>query len=101
MVFASFIPHIRHAWLGKGAGDISLHYLLFNVICSTEHLSFAFFYTINFDLTELPDDFFDNFPDDLPPGVHLEPYWFHFPRNAVDWVNFSQVMGVWALFNIL
>ncbi|KAJ5992002.1 hypothetical protein N7451_007726 [Penicillium sp. IBT 35674x] len=93
VVFTSFIPHIRQAWLGKRAGDISLLYLLFNVICSTEHLFFAFFFTINLRLDDLPED--------LPPDIRIEPYWTHFPRNALDWINFSQVMGVWALFNIL
>ncbi|KAJ6103767.1 hypothetical protein N7486_003989 [Penicillium sp. IBT 16267x] len=93
VVFTSFIPHIRQAWLGKGTGEISLLYLLFNVICSTEHLFFAFFSTINIQPIDLPDD--------LPPDIHIVPYWTHYPRNALDWINFSQVIGVWALFNIL
>ncbi|CAG8126184.1 unnamed protein product [Penicillium nalgiovense] len=47
----------------------------------TEHLFFVFFYTI-----------------DLPIETG---YCNHHPRNAIDWINFFQVIGVWTLFNIL
>lgn len=86
---SSFIPHICHAWLDKGTRSISLGYLFFNVICSTEHLLFVFFYTIN--LPRYP-------PIDIPVEAG---YWTHRPRNALDWVNFVQVLGVWVLWSIL
>lgn len=47
----------------------------------TEHIFFVFFYTIN-----LP----------IETG-----YCNHHPRNAIDWINFFQVIDVWTLFNIL
>ncbi|CAG7981122.1 unnamed protein product, partial [Penicillium nalgiovense] len=28
-------------------------------------------------------------------------YCNHHPRNAIDWINFFQVIDVWTLFNIL
>lgn len=74
------MPQITYVWLGKGTRDISLLYLLLNVICSTEHLFFVFYHTIN-----------------LP--IETE-YWAHHPQNALDWVNSIQSAGVWALFNL-
>ncbi|KAJ9410304.1 hypothetical protein DTO045G8_1767 [Paecilomyces variotii] len=88
LIFISFVPHIYHAWLDKGTREISLHYLLFNAICSTEHLLMVFFYTINLHIDS---------PIDLPIDIPTEAgYWTHNPRNALDWVNFVQVLGVGA-----
>lgn len=81
LVLASFIPQIRHAWLRKEGGRVSLNYLQLNLICSTENLFLAFFFTVNAD-------------EDVP-------IWAHAPRIALDWVNLAQFVGIWILFNFL
>ncbi|CAG8151689.1 unnamed protein product [Penicillium salamii] len=81
LVLASFIPQVRHAWLRKEGGRVSLNYLQLNLICSTESLFLAFFFTVNTD-------------EDVP-------FWAHAPRIALDWVNLAQFVGIWILFNFL
>ncbi|KAE8375140.1 hypothetical protein BDV26DRAFT_283716 [Aspergillus bertholletiae] len=79
--FASFAPQIRHVWWSKNArGILSIH-LLFNLICSTEHVFFGFFYMVN--------------------SYHVPGVWSHSPINILDWVNLVQLTGVWVLFNVL
>ncbi|CAG8934470.1 unnamed protein product [Penicillium salamii] len=81
LVLASFIPQVRHAWLRKEGGKVSLNYLQLNLICSTENLFLAFFFTVN-------------------AGEDV-PIWAHAPRIALDWVNLAQFIGIWILFNFL
>ncbi|KAJ5348947.1 uncharacterized protein N7506_002200 [Penicillium brevicompactum] len=81
LVFASFIPQIHHVWLRKEAGRVSLNYLQWNLIHSTETLCVAFFLTINV-------------------GEDVPLWWAHLPKIALDWVNLTQLAGVWILFNI-
>ena len=83
LVFYSFLPLIRHVWPGKEARQVSLAYLLLNLICSTEHLLFGFFNNVN-----------------IPPEPELG-IWTHHPRNTLDWFNLIQLMGVCALFFFL
>ncbi|KAF4205921.1 hypothetical protein CNMCM5878_006475 [Aspergillus fumigatiaffinis] len=79
LTFASFTPQIQHVWQRRDAKGISSSYLLFNLICATEHVFFGFFWMVN--MREWPG------------------FWTHLPITVLDWVNFVQLTGVWALFN--
>ncbi|PKX91287.1 PQ-loop repeat-containing protein [Aspergillus novofumigatus IBT 16806] len=81
LTFASFTPQIQHVWRRRDAKGISSSYILLNLICATEHVFFGFFYIVNMR--------------------EWSGFWTHHPINILDWVNFVQLTGVWAFFNVL
>ncbi|GJP95935.1 hypothetical protein CBS63078_413 [Aspergillus niger] len=82
LTWASFVPQIKHVWQTKDSRGISTAYLLFNLLCITEHV---FFHSL--DIAYLWD--VSKFPS-APVSV-----------SPLDWVNLAQVLGDWVLSNIL
>ncbi|GKZ35915.1 hypothetical protein AbraIFM66950_006750 [Aspergillus brasiliensis] len=78
---ASFVPQIKHVWQTKDSRGISTAYLLFNLLCITEHV---FFHSL--DIAYLWDG-----SRYLSAPVSVSP---------LDWVNLAQVLGVWVLSNV-
>lgn len=82
LTWASFIPQIKHVWKTKDSRGISTAYLLFNVLCITEHVFFQSLDTAYlWDISILPS---------APVSV-----------SPLDWVNLTQVLGDWILSNVL
>ncbi|TPR04534.1 MgsA AAA+ ATPase C terminal family protein [Aspergillus niger] len=82
LTWASFVPQIKHVWQTKDSRGISTAYLLFNLLCITEHV---FFHSL--DIAYLWD--VSKFPS-APVSV-----------SPLDWVNLAQVLGDWVLSNVL
>ncbi|PYH72661.1 uncharacterized protein BO88DRAFT_432500 [Aspergillus vadensis CBS 113365] len=81
LTWASFIPQIKHVWKTKDSRGISTAYLLFNVLCITEHVFFQSLDTAYlWDISKLPS---------APVSVSL-----------LDWANLAQELGDWVLSNV-
>jgi uncharacterized protein with PQ loop repeat len=77
----SFVPQLHRTISQKNSSGISVYYVLFTLISTTEQFALAFFYTVNH--IEEPDMF-----------VHL-------PVNTGDWLNLAQTAIVALIWLIL
>ncbi|PYI34456.1 hypothetical protein BP00DRAFT_484769 [Aspergillus indologenus CBS 114.80] len=79
LTWASFSPQIQHVWQTKDSRGISSAYLLFNLLCATEHVflvgrSMALFWAL----------------------TDIAPVSF----STLDWLNLAQVLAVWVCLNV-
>ncbi|KAE8354555.1 hypothetical protein BDV28DRAFT_164120 [Aspergillus coremiiformis] len=81
LTWASFVPQIQYVWQTKDTRGISSAYLLFNLLCITQHVFFHSLDVANIWALSKLD----------PPPVSVSP---------LDWLNIAQLSGVWILSNI-
>ncbi len=79
----SFVPQLRLLFLRRDSSGLSLYYVLFNLIVSTELFTMAFFWVVN-----------ANVPD---PRSGSEVF-ARRPANTGDWINLAQLTAVWVLW---
>ncbi|KAH6873477.1 hypothetical protein B0T10DRAFT_235283, partial [Thelonectria olida] len=72
------LPQLRRVLAKGDSSNISLYYLLFNLISATEQFSLGFFYIVSHY-------------DDSRIFVST-------PRNVGDWLNLTQLTMVWIMF---
>ncbi|RAH71526.1 uncharacterized protein BO66DRAFT_470336 [Aspergillus aculeatinus CBS 121060] len=79
LVWASFVSQIQHVWQTKDSRGISSAYLLFNLLCATEHVfMIGRFMSLFWALT-----------DTAPVSF-----------STLDWLNLAQVLVVWVCLNV-
>ncbi|BDD62258.1 hypothetical protein MAP00_007234 [Monascus purpureus] len=83
-VLCPFSPSFKKTWVRKSSCGISIFYLLFNLVSTTEHFTLFFFSLVNAGNSETP--------------IHM---FRHHPPNVGDWFNFAQISMVWLLFLFL
>lgn len=81
LCLVSFIPQFYSIWLNANSSGISLYWILFNLLLSTEQFTLHFHYVV--DNVEVDDDIVAS-----PPALG-------------DWLNLSQFGSVWACHVVL
>jgi PQ loop repeat. len=79
--FVSFLPQLRRIWHQRHFKGISLHYVFYNLLLTTEQFTLLFFFMFNFsDASHL-------FGTD--------------PKSPGNWINLCQLGVVWVMWLIL
>ena len=79
---ASLSPQLWRCWTQRSSSGISLFYVLFNLVVTTELFTFSFFWVVNSRL-QRPDNF------------------VHDPHNAGDIINLLQFALIWVLWLLM
>jgi hypothetical protein len=79
----SFVPQLRLLLLRRDSSGLSLYYVLFNLVVSTELFTMAFFWVVNANVVD--------------PRSGSEVF-ARRPPNTGDWINLAQLTAVWVLW---
>ena len=79
----SFVPQIRLLLLRRDSWGLSLYYVLFNLVVSTELFTMAFFFVVNVNVSDA--------------RLGSEVFACR-PANTGDWINLAQIAAVWVLW---
>ncbi|KAJ9299780.1 hypothetical protein DTO271G3_2664 [Paecilomyces variotii] len=84
LTIASFIPQLHRIQTKKTSTGLSLFYILFNLLSTTEQFTLGFFITVN------------------ARGESRDLHFFaHNPRTLGDWLNLAQLSVDWVMFLLL
>lgn len=78
--FASFLPQLQLLWLRRDSSGVSLYYVLFNLVVSTE------IFTIDLAILNSVD------------GGNI---FVHAPATIGDWLNLAQFGTVWVMWVVM